>query len=448
MQQTKNELFETAPVYRAFFALTLPSVLGKIVTLFYNMADTWFIASTQNADLVAGVSLVGPVFTLMIAVGDIFGVGGSSLISRLFGQDRGEDARRVSAFCFWGALGGGAALAVLLLLFQTPVLRLLGADAATLPYAAEYYRCIAVGAPLIVCSIVPLNLLRTEGMATASMLGSALGSVVNLVLDPLFIFGLGLGAGGAAIATVLGNAASVALYVYLYGRRARWLSVAPRDCKVTKKDVKGVLTIGIPASVNNIMVSFSTMLTNRFLYPYGSEAIAAMGIASKINMIALMLLISFAFGSQPLVGYNYGRADRTRLRAVIRFLYRFEVGVAAALTLVLGALAPTLVRAFMRDAAIVAAGTQMLRALLAGSVFAAIVLISTCVFQSAGKGTAALTLAVSWQGVVFAAVLAAASALWGYNGILAAKPLADAITAVLAAALMARVLGRELRQDG
>ena len=187
--EQKNALFEQMPVRKAFFKLALPVVLSMVVSLVYNMVDTYFIAKTGNAHLVAGVALGSPVFTLMIAVGDIFGLGGSSFISRLFGQKRDQDGKRLSVFCFYGALFTGVGITALLLLLRTPLLTMLGAQADTVQYARDYYTWIAVGAPFIILSFTPCNQLRTEGFANASMIGSVLGAVVNIVLDPVCVYG-------------------------------------------------------------------------------------------------------------------------------------------------------------------------------------------------------------------------------------------------------------------
>lgn len=443
MNRSRQELFESSSIPKAFFALTIPTVLGKIVMLLYNMADTWFIAATGNASLVAGVSLCGPIFMLMIAIGDIFGVGGSSVISRLFGRGETEEAGRVSSFCFYGALAGGVLTGAILLLFQTPILRLLGAGGETFPYAVEYYRYIAIGAPLIVTSIVPLNLLRSEGMAKASMFGSALGSVVNIILDPIFIFKLNMGAAGAAVATVLGNVAAMALYLYFILRKARVLNVSLAKIAKKREMIIPVFLIGIPASLNNLTQSFATALCNRFLLLYGSDKIAAAGIASRISMIAAMMIVSFAFGALPLVGYAYGKGDRPKLKAIIKFFYTFQFCMSTVVALILGGLSRFLVAAFMDEPAILAAGTAILRWQLVGMPFISVVLVSTCIFQASGKSGPTLVLSLSRQGVVYLAVIVIANALFGYNGVIAAQPAADFLSAVLAVVLLAKTLGKE-----
>lgn len=198
----QEEIFEKYPIPKAYFKLALPVVFSMVISLIYNMVDTYFIAGTGNTDLVAGVALGTPIFTLMIALGDIFGLGGSSFISRLFGEKKFEDAKRISVFSFYGAIVCGVVVTVVLMLLRSPILGLLGASEATWEYASQYYTCIALGAPFIIVALTPSNQLRTEGFATASMIGSVLGAVVNIILDPVMIFGLGWGAAGAATAVL------------------------------------------------------------------------------------------------------------------------------------------------------------------------------------------------------------------------------------------------------
>ena len=196
-----------------------------IISLVYNMVDTYFIAQTGNTNLIAGVSLGAPIFTFMIAIGDIFGLGGSSVISRLFGEKRDDDGKRLSAFCFYASLFFGIFITIIMMLFKNPILNLLGADSETYYHASQYYTYIVLGAPAIILYFTPTNLLRTEGFATASMKGSILGSVVNIILDPIFIQVLGMGAKGAAIATVIGNVCADAYYIWFLLRKSKRLSV-------------------------------------------------------------------------------------------------------------------------------------------------------------------------------------------------------------------------------
>lgn len=441
----KNDLFEKAPVHKAYFQFALPVVFSMVISLVYNMVDTYFIAKTGNTALVAGVSISAPVFTLMIALGDIFGLGGSSVISRLFGQKQDDDGKRLSVFCFYAALLCGVLVAAVLLLFRTPILSLLGADAETMEYASQYYTFIALGAPFTILSLTPSNLLRTEGFARASMAGTVLGSVVNMILDPVFISVLGLGAAGAAIATVIGNICTDLFFVWFLLAKSKRLSINLSGFRITSAEIGEIMAIGIPASITNLMQSLGMTLTNRYLLPYGNDKVAAMGIAMKVNMIAVLILVGFAFGAQPLIGYNYGAKNKARLKEILRFCYGFECAAAAVLAVVLSLAAPAMIRMFMEEEAILSAGVPMLRMQQLGMVFVAVVLVTTCTFQSAGKAAGAFLLSVSRQGVVFIVVIMLASKIFGYSGVLLSQAVSDVITAVLAVWLFGRGIYREIK---
>lgn len=427
-----NELFEKVPVHKAYFKLALPVVFSMVISLVYNMVDTWFIARTGNTDLIAGVSLGAPVFTLMIALGDIFGLGGSSVISRLFGRKLDADGKRLSVFCFYAAIVCGILITVLMFLFRQPILSLLGADQNTHTYVSQYYTFIVLGAPFIILSFTPSNLLRTEGFATASMAGTILGSVVNIILDPIFIFVLGLGAAGAAIATVLGNICADIFFVWFLLKKSKKLSVNPLGFHISADEIGQIMAIGFPASITNFMQSFGIALMNRFLLPYGNERVAAMGIVMKINMIAVLILVGFAFGGQPLIGYNYGAGNHKRLQKILQFSYRFETGTGLLLALILALTARPMIGLFIKDPVIVETGIPMLRMQLVGMPFIAVVLVTTCIFQSSGKAWNAFLLSVSRQGVLFAVVILLAARLAGYYGVLMAQAVSDLLTALLA----------------
>lgn len=431
----ETKVFDTDHLLRTYFQAATPAALGLVVTLIYNLADTYFIAQTGDTALVAGVSVCAPVFTTLMAFGNIFGQGGSSLISRLLGRQDRTGAAQVSAFCFYAALAVGAVLGAGMLLFCDPLLGVLGASAETLPHARRYYTVLAAGAPVVVLSFIHSNLLRCEGMAAQSMVGNITGTLVNLVLDPLLISGLGLGSFGAAAATVAGYTCADLYYLRLVLRKSQWLSVAPRHCRIGAAPLRQVLGVGGAAALTNLMQSLTVTVLNQFLLPYGSTSLAAMGIVLKINMIAQLAVTGFAFGGVPVFGYLYGAGLQRHLARLTRFCLGFLCTLSAVLTAVLWLGAPQLVRIFMQDEAIVAAGTQMLRWQAAGGVFAAVVLLLTVLFQATGQIGPAFALSLSRQGVVFLLALAVGTRWFGYTGILVAQPAADFLSALLALGL-------------
>ena len=356
------------PLIPTWFRLSLPVVLGSLVTIVYNLADTFFIARTGDALLVAGVSVCAPIFMILMAFGNIFGQGGSSLISRLLGQQRPEDVRRVSAFCFWIALAVGAALGAVLLLLRDPFLRLLGTSADTLPYAREYGTVLLLGAPFIVVNFIHMNLLRCEGMPGMSMCGTVIGAVVNIILDPLLI--PGMGAAGAAIATVIGYLCSDVFLLFVVLRRSRVFSVRPL-LKTDPSFLKDILSIGVTAAVTNIATSVCTMLMNQKLLAFGDDRIAAMGIVLKVTMIVQMILVGFSFGGVPLFGFLSGAGEKEKIRRLLRFCLLFLGSLALVMTALVCLAAQPLLGLITPDAQLVSVAVPMLRWQVAGSVILA-----------------------------------------------------------------------------
>ena len=431
-----NSFFDTKHLVRSYFKMAFPVVLGMVVTLIYNLADTYFIAQTNDTNLIAGVSLCAPVFTVLMAFGNIFGQGGSSLISRLLGENNEEGTARVSAFCFYIAIATGAVLAVLMTVFSAPLLSLLGANAQTFSYARSYYSILVFCAPVIVLSFIHQNLVRCEGLATEAMIGTILGAGINIILDPILISGFGMGAAGAAIATVIGYTCSIVYFLWLLRRKSRCLSVRFSSCRVNGAELKQILGIGVTAALSNLMQSLTVIVINQFLLPYGNDKIAAMGVVLKINTIAQLVLVGFSFGGVPLFGYLYGAGEGKLLRKLIRFCLAFLTGLSLVLTGVLFMGAVGIMGLFLTDNGLIMNGAQMLRWQVSTTAFAGIVLLMTVLFQATGKVIPSFVMSISRQGVVFLAALLVCVRLFAYDGILMAQAVADCISAAIAIALL------------
>lgn len=432
-----DAIFDLNHPYRTYFKMTLPSVLGMVVTLIYNLADTYFIAQTNDTAMIAGVSVCAPVFTALMAFGNIYGQGGSSLISRLLGQNDREGTERVSSFCFYISIATGAVLAVLMLLFRAPMLHLLGASAEAYPHAEAYYTVLGIGAPLTVLRFIHSNLVRCEGMATESMIGSMLGTVLNIVLDPILISMLGWGATGAAVATIVGYLCSDVYFLWLLHRKSRCLSVKLSQCRVSAGELQQIMGVGVTAALSNLMQSLVVIVMNQFLLPYGNNKIAAMGIAMKVAMIAQMLLVGFAFGGVPIFGYLYGAGLRGMMKKLIRFCLCFMTALALLLTALVCLNATGWMKIFVEDAGIIATGAEMLRWQACTAAFACVVMLLTVLFQATGKIVPAFVLSLSRQGVVFLVVLVVCVKLFQYQGVLMAQAVADVLSAALALGLLA-----------
>ena len=441
----ENNIFLDAKTSRVYLRLSLPLVLSMVVTLIYNLADTFFVARTGNTDLIAGVSLCAPVFTFLMAIGNIFGQGGSSLISRLIGQNDIESSKRASSFCFYITLIAGIFTGIIMLIFREPILHLLGSDGMTHGYASDYYTPLIIGTPLVMLSFIHSNLLRSEGMAKESMIGTVGGALVNIILDPLLISTFGYGAAGAAVATVIGYAFSDIYFLIAVMHRSRVLSASPRMITIKPVYAAEIIRIGIPAALANVMQSFTAIMTNQYLLPYGNDKIAAMGIVLKVSMIALLVLTGFAFGAQPLFGFYFGSNDRKRLRELLRFTLCFILAVACVITILIIISAPMLMKVFVDDSNMIRDGALMLRLQVLTMPLVGIVLLSMIIFQSAGKALGSFVLSISRQGVIFFLALLILSHAAGYIGIIASQAAADMLTAIAAIILFQAQLRHEFK---
>ena len=428
----ERPIFNTDRLVPTYFKMALPVVFSMVITLIYNLADTYFIAKTNDPMLVAGVSLCAPMFTALMAIGNIYGQGGSSLISRLLGKGDRASVRRVSSACFYLAIASGAIIAVPLLLLRRPVLGLLGASEHTVTHAASYYTVLVSAAPLVILSFIHTNLMRSEGLSTQSMICTVSGSVLNIILDPIFISGFGWGAWGAALATVLGYVLVDGMCLVFVLKKSKALSVDIRAAHIHREETRQIYSVGFTAAVTNFASSVCIIFMNQYLQPFGDEKIAALGIVLKVTMIVQLILVGFSFGGVPLFGFLYGAGEREKLGRLLRFCTIFLCGLAFVESVAVFLLAGPLMHVFIDNAEIIADGTVMLRWLISGMVFCAIVLLYTCLFQASGKALQALMMSLSRQGVLFVIVFLICTAIAGYQGFLISQLAADALSAALA----------------
>lgn len=429
-----HDVFEKYPVHKAVFTLALPTMMSMLVTIIYNMADTFFVGQTKDPNQVAAVSLTMPVFLLCMAFGNMFGIGGSSMISRLMGEGKKDRVKKVSSFCFYGCIVVGILLMVFFLLAMPVVLKLIGTSSNTEGYARDYLTYIAYGAIFVVLSNAFGNIVRAEGAAKASMFGMMLGTIVNIVLDPIMILAMNMGVAGAAIATIIGNICTVIFYIwYLVNKNSQsLLSIHKKDFSMSPDIVRGVLGIGVPASINNILMSMANILLNNFLASYGDIPVAAMGVASKANMLVVMLQLGLAMGIQPLIGYSYGSRNFKRMRSVMKFSMICNVILGSILTFIYFCFTEQIVQVFIQDSSVTQLGSQMLRALMVSGPILGILFVFNFTFQALGKALPALVLSLSRQGLIFLPVLVISNRLFQLDGIIWAQPIADIMSTLIA----------------
>ncbi len=427
------EVFEKAPVPKAVAALAIPTVLSMLVSVLYNMVDTFFVARTGDPNQVAAVSLATPVFLFLMAAGNIYGIGGSAYLSRSLGEKKTERAKHISAFCFYAGIGTGIVLGALFIAGMPFILKWCGASPHTAGYARDYLSWIAWGAPAVVVSTAFTNLVRGEGSARAAMIGMMIGTVVNIILDPIMILTMKMGVAGAAIATVIGNLCSCAYYMfYILSGRHSILSLKLSDVRTDDGIAANVFAIGTPASLNNVLMSLSNILMNNFLAGYGDIPVASMGIAMKANMLPVFMQLGVSMGIQPLIGYNYGAKNYKRMKETMRFAMLTNVIVGAAITVVYFFFTRQIISFFIDNREVVDRGVYMLRALMISMPVLGIQFIFSFTFQATGKAIPSLILSISRQGFVFLPALIIGRAVAGLDGVTFAQPIADYVSIAIA----------------
>ncbi len=428
-------LFEKAPVPQAVLKNTIPAMAAMLMVLIYNLADTFFIAQTRNDILVAAVSLATPVFLIFMALGTVFGIGGTSVISRSLGQGRTEHAKKVCSFCMWGCVSVGVVISAAFLLLMEQILELIGASADTWGPARTYLTIVALGGPFVLISSCFSNILRAEGQPNKAMMGQILGNLLNVLLDPVLILGFRWGIAGAAIATVAGNLAGAGYYLLHFLRGRSTLSIHIRDLSFRDGIGAGVLAIGILASLGSLLMSLSQIIINARMAGYGDMALAGMGVAMKVTMMTGMVCIGFGQGVQPLLGYCVGARLWERFKKIMGFSILFSLGLSAAMTGLCYLLRGPIIRVFLTEPASFDFALTFTSILLTTSFLFGVFYVLANALQAMGAAAQALVINLSRQGLIYIPALYILQALLGATGLAWAQPVADLLSTVLVAML-------------
>ncbi len=315
MSEKKSlEVFSSMSVPRAVFQNAVPSMAAMMMVLIYNLADTFFIGQTGDPMQVSAITLASQVFVIYSALGTVFGMGGTSVISRKLGAGEGEYAKKVSSFCMWGSAAIGLVFSIILWIFMNPLLTLLGANHETWDFTKDYLGIVAISGAFVVINGCFSNVLRAEGQSTKVMMGQLIGNLTNIVLDPIMILGFHMDTKGAAIATVIGNLVGTIYYVQYFCGGKSMLSIHPKDFSMKDGICTGVFKIGFPASLSTLFICISHMVLNKLMVGYGNLQLAGIGVATNLLKITGLLCIGFGQGIQPLVGYCAGSGDYPRCK--------------------------------------------------------------------------------------------------------------------------------------
>ncbi|HIZ61943.1 MAG TPA: MATE family efflux transporter [Candidatus Gemmiger avistercoris] len=442
----KKELFETMPIPSAVSRMCVPMVVTSLVTVVYNMADTYFVGLLGDPVQSAAVTLAYPVVLAFNAMNNLFGVGSSSLVSRSLGQGNTEQARNASAFGFWGAVFGGLLYSLVCTVFQAPLLGLLGADASTRQATMEYmYWVVTWGAAPTILNVVQGQLVRSEGSAVHASIGTMSGCILNIVLDPIFIlpWGLNMGAAGAGLATFISNCVACLYFIVLawtkHGRTVVSMDLR-RLRHMPPAVMKNVLAVGVPAAIQNLLNVVGNTILNNFTAAYGAVAVAAMGVSTRLIQIAQQISMGIAQGAMPLISYNYASRDYRRMKGIIRFDMMVDLAAMAAMTAGYWIFAGSLVRLFLNNAEVVAYGSVFLRGACLAIPFLAVDFTCVFTFQSVGMGGTTLVLALCRKLLLEIPLLFALNWAFPLYGLPYAQPVTEVVLALLGLALLRRVL--------
>ena len=447
-ENSKTYLFESKPIPAAVAELSIPMVVSSLVMVIYNLADTFFVGMLGDPVQNAAVTLVYPVMLAFNAVNNLFGVGTSSVMSRSLGRGDYEMVRTGSAFGFYGSLISGLLFAVVCTVLRTPLMHMLGTDTTTWQATSDYmFWTVTCGAMPAILNVVQGQMVRSEGASLHASIGTMSGCILNIILDPIFIlpWGFNMGAAGAGLATFLSNCVACGYFLVLarVKKGKTFISMDVRRLKKLNKEVVlGIFGVGIPASIQNLLNVLGSTILNNFTAVYGAAAVAAMGVAQKLNMIPMQIAMGFSQGIMPLVSYNYASGNHKRMKGSILFAMAVILPAMTAVSAGYFLGAPGLIRLFMDNGQIVDYGSSFLRIMCLGTPFLCMDFMAVGVFQAIGLGRNALVFALLRKIVLEIPLLILMNAVYPLYGL----PYAQFITEVVLAAAALLMLRRIFRQ--
>ena len=438
------ESFKTDPVPKIVIKNSIPALIAMIMVMVYNLADTFFLGLTHSDLSVTAVSFAAPLFMIFMSLGTLFGVGGTSVISRALGEGKTEYAKKACSFCMWSCVAVGGIMMILLWVFLDDVTVMLGASSESLGLTKDYLRIAAGCGIFSMISNCFSSIVRTEGEAMKAMTGTLIGNLLNMILDPVFILGFRWGVTGAAAATVIGNAVAAGYYMLYFLKGSSALSISPKYFSMKDKILTGVLSVGISASLANLLVSVSSIVVNSQLSKYtgGDMLVAGYGVTAKVIMIVTLIGIGIGSGVQPFLGYCYGAGEKERLTSGIRFSAAFGLVFCAAVSALCFGLAKPIVKVFLTDMTALDSGVHFTRILMSTAWLIGAFAICQNTLQAIGAAVPALLASVFRQGVIFIPALFIMKAAIGVDGLIWAQPIADVLSLVIVICMLRRKINQ------
>ncbi|WP_072445964.1 MATE family efflux transporter [Blautia sp. Marseille-P3201T] len=444
-------LFEQTPIPKAVAKLAVPTILSSLVMVLYNLADTYFVGMCNDPIQNAAVTLAAPVLLAFNAVNNLFGVGSSSMMSRALGRKDYETVYKSSALGFYCAVVSGALFALACFVFHVPLLHMLGANAETMAATGEYVKWTSIyGAVPAILNVVMAYMVRAEGAALHASIGTMSGCFLNIILDPIFIlpWGLDMGAEGAGLATFLSNCiACMYFFVLIYKKRKNtFVCINPKRLSADRSIIYGICAVGIPASIQNLLNVTGMTILNNFTSSFGADAVAAMGITQKINMVPMNIAMGISQGIMPLISYTYSSGNHKRMKGTLVFASRASLGFITIVAALYYLSSAQLTELFMSNEVIVSYGTKFLRGFCLGLPFLCMDFLAVGVFQSVGMGREALIFAIMRKIVLEIPALYILNYLFPLYGLTYAQFVAEIVLAAAAVVVLARLFKRIEKQ--
>ncbi len=447
----KKELFETMPVPRAIAAMAIPTIISQLINLIYNMVDTFFIGRTGNSYMVAAVTVAFTLFMMTIAFSNLFGIGGGSQVARMIGSGRDADAKKVSAFSFYSTIVIALSYSLLIGVFMDPILRILGASDSTMGFARQYvWLVVVIGSLPTILSMMSAHLLRNVGYSKQASIGLSGGGILNIVLDPLFMFVLlpkGWEVLGAALATLLSNIASCIYMLIMLNKVSKTSALSirfPDIFGIQREDIKGVFTVGVPSAILTGLFDVANIFLNALMAVHGDLALAAVGIVMKVERLPNAINIGICQGMLPIVAYNFSSGNRDRMKSTINTARFYGLGISLMSLALFQVFAAPLVRIFLSTSAGDAAAALttigfaviFMRIRCVASPFQFLNYHTSYCMQAMGDGFGTLLHAVVRELVFYIPFMFLLDGLAGENGLASALVAGEACGAIFALLLL------------
>ena len=441
---TKTHLFETMPIPKAVMQMSVPTVVSSLVMVIYNLADTFFVGFLNDPVQNAAVTLAAPVLLAFNAVNNLFGVGSSSMMSRALGEKDYVTAKKSSATGFYCALVCALLYSVLFTVFKTPALNLLGADDITRKATSDYLLwTVSCGAVPSILNVVMAYMVRSEGASLHASIGTMSGCILNIILDPIFImpWGLDMGAAGAGLATFISNCFAFTYFIILTiaKRKTTYVCIKPNMVSKRKKVIFGIAAVGIPSAIQNLLNVTGMTILNNFTAGYGSDAVAAMGIAQKVNMIPLQIALGISQGIMPLIGYNYTAKNYPRMKAFLTFTTKIVLGLMSAVTVLYFIFSKQVTGFFIDTQTVVDYSSKFLQGMCICLPFICMDFMAVGVFQSCGIGKKALVFAILRKIIFEIPLLYILGHIFPLYGLAWAQTITEIILATIAVIVLVRM---------